>query len=173
MSGVITDPKFYVGFQANTFMLEVNFTLKNDANVNFTCRDIYPLKNLKFDISCTLRKVGEFLVSLSATPSSQYEFKLSNYTKKYENTSNLIRKILPLSNFSFPTTVSKPAPKPEGFKIYFIDNDIQLKWTSKAPLTNVTFFQIHSKTNHLVKKEFLLSGNHQIFYPDYFEFRYF
>ena len=156
-----------------TFLLEVNFTLKNDSNVNFTCIDVYPLETLEFDISCTMRKTGEFNVSLSATPASLTEQKLYNYTKKYTNTSSVVRNIKPFSSFSVPASASKDPPKPEGFEFSFVDNNLELKWTSKAPLTNVTFYQISSKTKQLVKKEFLLSGNHQIFYPDFFEFRYF
>lgn len=58
VTGAITNVLFYTGKEANTFIFEINFTLKNDKNVNFSCWDIYPLKNLKFDMSCTLKKAG-------------------------------------------------------------------------------------------------------------------
>ena len=58
VAGAITNVQFYTGKEAIAFIFEINFTLKNDKNVNFSCQDIYPLKDLKFGMSCTLKKAG-------------------------------------------------------------------------------------------------------------------
>lgn len=58
ISGKINDPNFYIEDEAKSFLFFVNFTLKNDSNVNFTCRDVFPLNTLKFDLSCRIKKVG-------------------------------------------------------------------------------------------------------------------
>lgn len=67
---MITNASFYLGDEAKLFFIELNFTNKDDKSIYFICRDLYPLETLRFDISCKLKKAGEFYLSISAAPAT-------------------------------------------------------------------------------------------------------